>query len=515
MLNEKLNKLVIARYFILTGILAFTVVIHLLKLVALNAIIASYAGIAFEYIITVFAHLSVRSEKSPPFLGQLLITLDLLIITAVMYFHGGVENRWGFLPVLVITISGLYYSLGTTIFFATFATILFAAMTWLEYFNLVPHFGSYGLRLAIWQDRNYCLDYLLGMACLYYSGAVVSGYFASEINKANNALEEKVLDRTRELEQAKAGLEEKVAARTKELQTTVEKLRRSGTAVDQSIDGIAIADLNGIVQYVNPAWAKMHGWQPESLVGKHLSVFHSEEQLKKDVVPFNDQVLKTGSNKGEIGHIRKDGSAFPTRMTTTLLKDENGTPTGFVGVAHDITERKQTEEALRESEERYRRIVEDLTELICRFLPNGTLTFVNEAYCRYFGKRPEELVGRSFMPLVPEEDRESVKSKFDSLSPERTSVTYEHRVIIPDGRLRWQQWTDRAIFDKKGALVEYQSVGRDITDRKEAEKALAERMKELEEFHDLTVGRELRMVELEKEVNALLKELGREAKYKQ
>ncbi|MBL7065591.1 MAG: PAS domain S-box protein [Anaerolineae bacterium] len=138
----------------------------------------------------------------------------------------------------------------------------------------------------------------------------------------------------------------------------------------------------------------------------------------------------------------------------------------------DITERERAEEALRESEARYRAVVEDQTELVCRFRPDGTLTFVNAAYCRYFGKEREELIGHSCMPLIPEEDRESVRKQFASLSQENPVVTYEHRVVTPDREIRWQQWTDRAIFDEQYRLTEFQSVGRDITERKRAEEAL-------------------------------------------
>jgi diguanylate cyclase (GGDEF)-like protein/PAS domain S-box-containing protein len=137
-----------------------------------------------------------------------------------------------------------------------------------------------------------------------------------------------------------------------------------------------------------------------------------------------------------------------------------------------VQEKQRAEEALRESEARYRAIVEDQTELICRFLPHGTLTFVNEAYCRYFGKKRDELIGSSFMPLIPEEDQKFVEEQIISLSLENPVATYEHRVILPDGRIRWQQCTDRAIFDEQGRFIEFQSVGRDITERVQAEEQL-------------------------------------------
>ena len=128
---------------------------------------------------------------------------------------------------------------------------------------------------------------------------------------------------------------------------------------------------------------------------------------------------------------------------------------------------------LRKSEERYRTIVEDYqTELICRFLPDGTLTFVNEAYCRYFNKKFEELIGQSFMSVILDEDREFVQRQFTSLSMKDPFIAYKHRVIKPNGEIAWQKRTDRAIFSDQGQLIEYQSVGRDITERVRAEEVL-------------------------------------------
>ena len=147
-------------------------------------------------------------------------------------------------------------------------------------------------------------------------------------------------------------------------------------------------------------------------------------------------------------------------------------------IRHAI-ERKEAEEALQESEARYRAIVEDQTELICRFLSDGTLTFVNEAYCRCVGKKQKELIGQSFVLFISEEDRGFVKEQFASLSPEHPVLTHEHRILMPNGEMGWQQWTIRAIYDEQGHLIEYQAVGRDITERKRAEETLRRRNREL------------------------------------
>ncbi|HEY9653734.1 MAG TPA: PAS domain S-box protein [Coleofasciculaceae cyanobacterium] len=152
---------------------------------------------------------------------------------------------------------------------------------------------------------------------------------------------------------------------------------------------------------------------------------------------------------------------------------------------------RQTLEALCQSEARYRAIVEDQTELICRFRPDGTITFVNDAYCRYFNKPPESLIGHQFLPTMPSEDRKLISRNFHALSPKQPINTYEHRIILDDGEIRWQQWSDRALFDEQGNFTECQAVGRDITQLKQAEaevrKAL-ERERELSELRSSFVS---------------------------
>ncbi len=165
---------------------------------------------------------------------------------------------------------------------------------------------------------------------------------------------------------------------------------------------------------------------------------------------------------------------------TVPVWNEHGVVTHYDGYVLDITERKQMESALRESEARYRAVVEDQTELICRFRADGQLTFVNEVYARYFGRSRDELIGMNFLELLPEADQAEAQSQLDTLSAATPTAIYEHRVIASDGRIGWQQWTDRAILDEWGRVVEFQSVGRDITQRKQMEEALQEANDQLE-----------------------------------
>ena len=101
-------------------------------------------------------------------------------------------------------------------------------------------------------------------------------------------------------------------------------------------------------------------------------------------------------------------------------------------------------------------------ELVCRFLPDGTLTYANRAYCEFFKKIREELVGHCFLDEVPEDSVEFVRSQLSLLTRAHPSVTYQHRFEQEAGA-RWVEWTDVALFNDDGALVEYQSHGRDVT----------------------------------------------------
>lgn len=154
-------------------------------------------------------------------------------------------------------------------------------------------------------------------------------------------------------------------------------------------------------------------------------------------------------------------------------------------------EKRHVEKALKESEERYRNVVEDQTEFICRFKPDGTYNFVNEAFCRYFGVQKDEIIGHRFIPKIPGEDSGLVSSHFASLTKDTPIGIIEHRLILSDGSVRWHRWNDRAIFNEYGSLVEYQSVGHDITYRKTAELDLTKKNDELRAaYEQLTAAEE-------------------------
>jgi len=130
--------------------------------------------------------------------------------------------------------------------------------------------------------------------------------------------------------------------------------------------------------------------------------------------------------------------------------------------------------AQRKSDLRYRAIVEDQTEFINRFTPDGTVLFVNEAYARLFNKRPEELIGQSQKSFLPKRELKKIAEAQTKLSPDNPVTMGTYRFITSDGEERWFQWHDRLFFDESGKPLEYQGIGRDITEQKQSQIALQE-----------------------------------------
>lgn len=148
-------------------------------------------------------------------------------------------------------------------------------------------------------------------------------------------------------------------------------------------------------------------------------------------------------------------------------------PNNCVGISFtNITERKRAENELRMSEERYRFLIENQTDLVSRFLPDGTFIFVNDVYCHFFNKTKEELLNNKWKPLPVDDDVEFIEKKLSTLSPINPMVIIENRVFSGKGEIHWMQFVNKGFFDDYGNLMEILSVGRDITNRKQIEKDL-------------------------------------------
>jgi PAS domain S-box-containing protein len=261
-------------------------------------------------------------------------------------------------------------------------------------------------------------------------------------------------------------------------------------------DGVMTTDLRGVVTFVNAVAESLIGWRNDEALGRPLeAVFQIvNEDSRQPVENPAMKALRESRVVGLANHtllIARDGTERPIDDSAAPIKDEQGRVSGVVLIFRDVGERRRQENLLRQSEALYRATVEDNPAFICRFRADGTLTFVNNTYCRTFGKTQEELVGHRFSAPVPEADRPLIESLLANLHPEMPPYTHEHRVVLPGGEVRWQQWTNKAVVDAEGRFVEYQALGIDLTERKQVEASLQEADRRKDEFL-ATLAHELR-----------------------
>ncbi len=151
-----------------------------------------------------------------------------------------------------------------------------------------------------------------------------------------------------------------------------------------------------------------------------------------------------------------------------------------VAVVRDITEEVRARDALAVSEARYRAIVEDQTELIVRYLPDGIINFANTAFSSLMSRKADELPGLSLYSIIPNEERLQVNAIIGSLTPEVPSARIDHRILVTTGDARWTRWTYRARFSPTGDLGEFQAIGRDITEQKMREEIERRSLRQIE-----------------------------------
>ncbi|QGG46428.1 ATP-binding protein [Heliorestis convoluta] len=262
----------------------------------------------------------------------------------------------------------------------------------------------------------------------------------------------------------------------------------------------AIFDSNNqIVDYifieVNKAFEDITNLQSQELVNKRASgVFH-KDNVFNFVQPLQKRKLKKHSGHSDTFEIyyKKENKWFQVELFFTSSQH-------FAVTFHDISTAKKNEI--------YKEVIERQQEMVCRYLPDTTLTFVNEAYCNHFGFSEEELLGKKFLFLFPEEAHEPILNNIENIIKNKSKITCEHLTALPQSnQKRWQKWINYPLFDSNNEVVEFLTAGIDITAQKEAELSLKLRESLLEAVN-VTAEKLLKCHEWEQVVPQALRQLG-------
>jgi len=249
-------------------------------------------------------------------------------------------------------------------------------------------------------------------------------------------------------------------------------------------DCLLVLDDDKVITFANDAFLHLEGVSRRDIIGQPL--FEICFSLVDDEIASKIETASGETFSKEIELDSGDGvRIFRAKVIETVL--ENGKK-GTTLLYEDITKKRLCQENLARSEQLYRAVVEDQTEFIIRYRPDRCITFANQAYCRAFGLDPATVAGVTFSPRIPQPYLNEVLEQFAAITPDHPVVTVENPVIMPDGSEAWHRWSNRGIFDALGSIIEYQSVGRDITATRHIQQAQEELIKEMTILSESATG---------------------------
>jgi PAS domain S-box-containing protein len=238
---------------------------------------------------------------------------------------------------------------------------------------------------------------------------------------------------------------------------------------------IYMLDPEGFINSWNAGAERFKGYSAHEIIGQHFSVFYTEEDRRSGKPA---RALQTSREQGKFEdegwRVRRDGTRFWASVVVDPIRDPSGRLIGFAKITRDITERKAAEEALRESEDRFRLLVQSVTDYaIYMISPTGVITNWNTGAERIKGYKREEIVGSNFAVFYTEEDR-AKDMPAQTLATAATEGRFEQESwrVRQDGTRFWAHVVVDAIRDEAGKLLGFAKVTRDITERKLAAEAL-------------------------------------------
>ncbi|MBW2645301.1 MAG: PAS domain S-box protein [Deltaproteobacteria bacterium] len=253
-----------------------------------------------------------------------------------------------------------------------------------------------------------------------------------------------------------------------------EKLQQKDYIIESASSAIATSDLDGKMTYANPVFLKMWGFDsPDEFLGKPFPDYWMVADKHDEII---DALHKEGKWTNEIQARRKDGSIFDVQVCAALVRDSEGTAVSLMSSSVDIPDRKRAEEALRESEERYRLLVENIPSVTWITSEHGKTTFISPNVEKIYGYSQEEIYESGdtlWFGRIHPDDMGFVEDSFEMMFTKKQEFNVEYRIQRKDGEWIWVHDMAMMAFEKDNIRYAY-GVFSDITERKRSEVALRE-----------------------------------------
>ena len=239
--------------------------------------------------------------------------------------------------------------------------------------------------------------------------------------------------------------------------------------VESSDEAIVSKTLDGIITSWNPAAERLFGYTAEEVIGRPISILAAPDRMNE--MPAILERIRRGEkvDHHETVRRRKDGNLIEISLTVSPIRDEAGQIVGASKIVRDITEQKRIEQALLQSERRFRTLANTVPDIVWTADPDGTITFTNDRWFVFCGITPEENASRWPEPLLHPDDRERCLEQWTRALREGTEYEIEVRNRRHDGEYRWFLVRAVPVRDAEGRIAAWFGASTDIHDRKQAE----------------------------------------------
>ncbi len=263
-----------------------------------------------------------------------------------------------------------------------------------------------------------------------------------------------------------------------------EQLHTLSRAVEQSPSAVMIADINGIIEYINTSFSHLTGYSCSEVIGRNPSFLRSSQTSQEQHQRMRETLLNEGEWQEEIQDRKQNGELYWASETISPVRNSEGKVTHFLSIQQDITEQKRDKEALQASEQRFREVAEMTGEWLWEQDPDGCYIYSSSAVYQILGYQPEEILGKSYLNLLTEKDKlhwtTALPATIEVREPfQRLVNRYRHK----DGHEVFTESTGKPFLAEDGRLIKWRGVDHDISARKKYE----------EERHELEIAKQIQI----------------------